>query len=73
MKAKKEINQVEYDRVPPQAPEIETSIIGQIISDGTSYLDISDLLKPEMFYKEVNQIIFTALSEMPTLSFYGYY
>jgi replicative DNA helicase len=48
----------------PQAPEVESSIIGQILLDKSSFVNISDILLPEMFYSETNKIVFECLLKM---------
>lgn len=41
-----------YGKVPPQAVEIEQAILGALMIDKSVYDMVSDILKPEMFYKE---------------------
>ena len=45
-------------KLPPQATDLEEAVIGAILSINDALIMISDILHPEMFYKEANQIIY---------------
>lgn len=56
--------QVIYDKIPPQAVELEEAIIGAIINNESLLSQSLDIIKPECFYKECNQIIYKAFVDM---------
>lgn len=51
----------EYGKLPPQAPELEEAVLGAIMIEKDAYSLISEILKPECFYKTANQKIFEAI------------
>lgn len=51
-------------KLPPQEVEIEKSIIGVILVNHNAFDKIADLLKPEVFYKQENQLIYEAMKEL---------
>ena len=51
----------EYGKLPPQAPELEEAVLGAIMIEKDAYSLVSEILKPECFYKDANQKIFTAI------------
>lgn len=52
---------LEHSKIPPQAVDLEESIIGVVINNPNSLIDIVDILVPEMFYKQAHQTIFKAI------------
>ena len=54
----------EYGKLPPQAPELEEDVLGAIMLEKDAYTMISDILKPEYFYKTVHQKIFEAIIDL---------
>lgn len=52
------------DNIPPQALELEESVLGAILLEPHSVDPVLGILKPESFYKTENQIIFAAIAEM---------
>ena len=57
----------EYGKLPPQAPELEEDVLGAIMLEKDAYTMISDILKPEYFYKTVHQKIFEAIIDLALL------
>jgi len=55
-------NQIE--NLPPQNIEAEQSILGSILIDKDAIVRISDIIKPDDFYKETHAIIFDAMQEL---------
>ncbi len=53
-----------YGKVPPQARELEDAILGAIMLDKSAFFVAHEILKPECFYVEANQVIFTAMVGM---------
>lgn len=51
----------EFDKLPPQAPELEEAILGAIMIDKDAYSLISETLTPECFYRVAHQKIFEAI------------
>ncbi len=49
---------------PPQAIELEEAIIGAIMIERDAIHDVTDLLKPESFYKESHRLIFESIMEL---------
>lgn len=50
--------------LPPQEIELEEAILGALMLESNSYEAISDLLKPECFYKDSHGTIFKAISQL---------
>lgn len=53
-------------KVPPQAVDLEKGIIGSILYDSDSFVEVADILKPEHFYSEVNKKIMEAVFSLFT-------
>lgn len=51
-------------KVPPQAVEFEESVLGALMLESDSYLQISEILKPEYFYKEEHGKIYAAIEKL---------
>ena len=51
----------EMGKLPPQAPELEDSVLGALMIEKEAYGTVADLLTPESFYKDQNRIIFEAI------------
>lgn len=49
---------------PPQAIELEEAIIGAIMIERDAVHEVTDLLKPESFYKEAHSLIFESIMEL---------
>lgn len=48
-------------KVPPQATDFEESVLGALMLEKDSFLQVSEILKPEYFYKEEHGKIYTAI------------
>ncbi len=57
----------EYGKLPPQAPELEEAVLGAIMIEKDAYSLISEILKPECFYKIAHQRIFEAIMTLAML------
>lgn len=51
-------------KLPPQAIDLEQVVLGACILNQNDFLEISDFLRPEMFYKDSHQKIFKAICQM---------
>ena len=49
-------------RVPPQAIDVESSVLGMILNSSTELTFIIGFLKPEHFYKDSHQIIYREIT-----------
>ncbi len=54
----------EHGRVPPQAIDLEEAVLGAMMLEQNALTNVVDILKPEVFYKEAHQKIFTAIHEL---------
>lgn len=54
----------EYGKLPPQALELEEAVLGAIMIEADAYAMISDLLKPECYYKIAHQKIYEAIQTL---------
>lgn len=48
-------------KLPPQAIELEDSVLGALMIEKEAYTTVADLLRPESFYKDQNRLIFEAV------------
>ena len=51
----------EYGKLPPQAPELEEAVLGALMIEKDAYSLVSEILKPECFYKIAHQKIFEGI------------
>ncbi len=56
--------QAELGKIPPQAVDIEEVVLGALLIDKRAIEAISDLLRPEIFYKEAHEIICESILSM---------
>ena len=54
----------EMGKMPPQAVEIEEAVLGALLLEKDAFIAVSELLKPECFYRESHQHIFQAISNL---------
>ena len=54
----------EMGKLPPQAQELEDSVLGAIMIEKDAYGTIADLLRPEVFYKDQNRLVYEAIREL---------
>jgi replicative DNA helicase len=54
----------EYGKIPPQALELEETVLGAVMLEKDALITIIDLLKPESFYKESHQKIFSSILKL---------
>jgi len=51
-------------KLPPQAIELEESVLGALMIEKDAFMTVSDLLRPAVFYKEQNQRVFEAIAAL---------
>ncbi len=51
-------------KLPPQALELEEVVLGALMLEKDAYSVVSEFLKPECFYKESHQNIYTAITNL---------
>lgn len=54
----------EHGKVPPQAVDLEEAVLGALMLEKDALASVIDILKPNMFYKEQHQVIFTAVQRL---------
>ncbi len=54
----------EAGKLPPQAQELEDSVLGALMIEKDAYSTVADLLRPEVFYKDQNRVVFEAIREL---------
>jgi replicative DNA helicase len=55
-------------KVPPQAIDLEESVLGSVMVEKDALSEVLEILKPECFYKEVNQLVYKAIITLATKS-----
>ncbi|MGC9343008.1 MAG: replicative DNA helicase [Bacteroidales bacterium] len=55
---------MEYGRMPPQAVDLEETVLGAIMIERDAVIAVLDILKPESFYKESHQKIYRAIVDI---------
>lgn len=54
----------EIGKLPPQSVELEEVVLGAIMLERDALIEIIDILKPESFYKDEHQKIFSAIMDL---------
>ena len=54
----------EMGKLPPQAQELEDSVLGALMIEKEAFGTVADLLRPEFFYKDQNRLVFEAIREL---------
>ena len=52
------------DRLPPQSIEAEQSVLGAVLIDRDTMIEIADFLKPEDFYRQAHARIFAVMLDL---------
>lgn len=58
------ITQLSKGKVPPQAIDLERSVLGGLLIDKKGLDEVIDILSPEIFYKREHQLIFEAIFKL---------
>ena len=56
--------QVEYGKMPPQAIDLEEAVLGALMLERDAYAMVGEMLKVEVFYKDIHQRIFRAIQKL---------
>ncbi|MEI7663497.1 MAG: replicative DNA helicase [Bacteroidota bacterium] len=54
----------EHGKIPPQALDLEEAVLGAMMLENDRLAEVIEVLKPEVFYKESHQIIFSAIQRL---------
>ena len=54
----------EHGKIPPQALDLEEAVLGAMMLESDRLAEVIEVLKPEVFYKENHQIIFSAIQRL---------
>ena len=58
---KTDVRQIDFGRVPPQAVDMEASVLGALMLEKDAFAIVAEILKPECFYKETHEKIYRAI------------
>jgi replicative DNA helicase len=53
-----------HGKLPPQAVDLEEAVLGAIMLEKDALASIIDIIRPQAFYKEAHQIIFSAITRL---------
>ncbi len=53
-----------YGKVPPQAKELEEAVLGAIMLEKSAFDTVTEIIKPECFYVEANQLIYRSMQSL---------
>ena len=63
-KSSPDLSTMVYGKVPPQAKDLEEAVLGAIMLEKNAFDTIVEILKPECFYVEAHQRIFSAMKNL---------
>ena len=63
---KTDVRQIDFGRVPPQAVDMEASVLGALMLERDAFSIVSEILSPECFYKEAHEKIYRAIVNLST-------
>lgn len=55
---------IEHGKIPPQVVDLEEAVLGAMMLEKDPLTEVIEILKPEVFYKESHQIIFTTIQRL---------
>lgn len=55
---------IDMGRLPPQSIDVEEAVLGAVMLEKDAYLSISDILKPDCFYKDSHAKIYKAVLDI---------
>jgi replicative DNA helicase len=59
---------MDIGKMPPQAVELEEAVLGALMLEKDALTNVIDILKPQSFYKEAHERIFSAIERLFTRS-----
>lgn len=59
-----DISTLVYGKIPPQAKEMETAVLGAIMMEKSAFDIAAEILKPESFYVDAHQRIYRAMQSL---------
>src|SRR6266513_6518304 len=59
-----DLSSMVYGKVPPQAKDLEEAVLGAIMLEKSAFDTVVEILKPECFYVDAHQRIFTAFQNL---------
>ena len=62
--AKKSIDNTSYAHLQPQALEVERAVLGALMNDRDAYAVVCEILSPDSFYEQRNQLIYSAIRDL---------
>jgi len=65
---KQDVEMMIYGKIPPQARDVEQSILGAILLERDAFDRVNDLLRPECFYVEGHQHIYESMQQLSRTS-----
>ncbi|MDR2887328.1 MAG: replicative DNA helicase [Bacteroidales bacterium] len=54
----------DFGKAPPQALDMEEAVLGAVMLEREAVITVLEILKPECFYKDANQKIFKAITDL---------
>ena len=63
-KRKEDKKEAEFQRIPPQALELEATVLGAMLIDESAFGKAAELLDDSCFYKTANRFIFQAMTKL---------
>ena len=57
-------NDLNLGKLPPQALDLEESVLGALMLEKDALTDVIDILKPENFYKDAHKEIYQAIIDL---------
>ena len=58
------VSNIELGKLPPQALDLEESVLGALMLEKEALTNIIDILKPENFYKDAHKEIYQAIIDL---------
>ena len=58
------IKSTETHELPPSDPDIERAVLGAAMLEKTALSDVSDILRPEVFYDRANALVWSAIHRL---------
>src|SRR5690606_26912924 len=63
-----DVSSMVYGKIPPQSRDMEEAVLGAIMLEKGAFDTVVEILKPECFYVEAHQRIFSAMQRLAAKS-----